>query len=159
MKVISVPTNQTVRLVQPPLGLLPMREAFAKAQEEGLDLVEIQEGIFKVMDFNKFQYEQKKKEKAILQKNRQNETEQHTIKLGQSPRIGEHDLNHKIGKVLEFLQRKNSIVTVEQPFTGRESPSDALRNLQKVLSQIPSAVTVEKPPTINGRVAVMTLRS
>jgi len=49
------------------IGVLPFKEALAKAQEEGLDLIEISPNavppIAKIMDFGKYQYEQNKKQK------------------------------------------------------------------------------------------------
>ncbi len=83
-------------------GILPFAEALAKAQEIGLDLIEISPDanppVAKIMDYGKFCYEQKKKERGV--KNTSFETKSLQVKIG----TGEHDLALKAKKASEFLQ-------------------------------------------------------
>ena len=82
---------------------MSVKEALIKAQEAGLDLVEISPNakppVCKIMDFGKFKYEEKKKAQ-------QSKKKQQTIKvkeLRMRPNIGDHDLENKIKKGKKFL--------------------------------------------------------
>ena len=75
------------------IGVVSVKEALIKAQEAGLDLVEISPNakppVCKIMDFGKFKYEEKKKAQ-------QSKKKQQTIKvkeLRMRPNIGDHDLD------------------------------------------------------------------
>ena len=82
-----------VRVIGPDggnLGVLPTREAIAKALELGLDLIEIspnaQPPVCKITDYGKFKYEQKKKEKEVKSKSHVTETKVTQVKIGTSER-------------------------------------------------------------------------
>jgi translation initiation factor IF-3 len=85
------------------LGVLPTRDAQARADEVGLDLIEIsptaQPPVAKIMDFGKYQYELKKKAKEVKAKSHVTETKGMQVKIG----TGEHDLNLKAKRVAEWL--------------------------------------------------------
>ena len=88
-------------------GVIPFAEAFAKAQEVGLDLIEISPNakppVAKIMDYGKFQYDQKKK----LQKTKGHslETKSLQIKIG----TGEHDLGLKAEQASKFLKEGHRV--------------------------------------------------
>ncbi len=86
------------------LGVIPTTEAIKKAGEAGLDLIEISPAsnppIAKIMDYGKFQYEQKKKTNTSKLKAHKTETKVIQIKIG----TGEHDLNLKAKKISEWLR-------------------------------------------------------
>jgi translation initiation factor IF-3 len=100
------------------LGVLPLREALAKAEEFGLDLIEIspnaQPPITKIMDFGKFQYIESKKQKASRAKSKTTETKTIQIKMGTS----EHDLDMKAKKTSEWLKEGHRI-KIDLFLTGR----------------------------------------
>jgi len=79
----------------------------AKAREKGLDLIEISPNavppVAKIMDFGKFQYEQKKKQQKTRTKT--TETKSLQIKIG----TGEHDLELKARKASEFLKEGHRV--------------------------------------------------
>lgn len=86
------------------LGVISKEEALKRALEEGLDLIEISPNakppVAKIMDYGKFLYELKKKQKAIKAKTKTTETKGVQVKIG----TGEHDLNLKAKRVTEWLQ-------------------------------------------------------
>lgn len=93
------------------------------AQERGLDLIEISDKsnppIAKMMDYGKFQYEQKKKAKEIRAKAHTTETKAIQIKVG----TGEGDLEMKAKKASEWL-REGHRIKVELYLVGRTKFTD-----------------------------------
>ena len=85
------------------LGVIDADEALRKAQEAGLDLIEISPNavppVAKIMDYGKFQYEQKKRESAARAKVKVSETKEVQIKVG----TGENDMRLKAKKAAEWL--------------------------------------------------------
>jgi len=95
-----------VRLLGPEgenFGVLPLSEALSKAEEAGLDLIEISPNalppVAKIMEYGKFQYEQQKKRREIKAKSHVTETKSVQVKIG----TGEHDLGLKARKAAEWL--------------------------------------------------------
>src|SRR5262249_42243154 len=86
------------------LGVLPTRDALAKARELGLDLVEVsptaRPPVCRIMDFGKYKYEQAKKAKQS--KKRQHQVVVKEIKL--RPKIEKHDYEFKKKHAIEFLE-------------------------------------------------------
>ena len=94
-------------------------EALRIADEDDLDLVEISPNakppVCKIIDYGKFRYQQAKKEK-------ENKKAQHQIKVKEvkvKPNIDKHDLETKIKRAREFLEKGNK-VKVTCMFRGRE---------------------------------------
>lgn len=91
------------------LGIMPTPQALQLAEDEGLDLVEINAAgavpIVKIMDYGKFKYEQKKR--ASEAKKNQKTTEMKEVWF--KPFIEENDLNIKMKKVFEFLDDGNKV--------------------------------------------------
>jgi translation initiation factor IF-3 len=95
-----------VRVIGPEgenFGVLALSEALERAQEVGLDLIEISPNavppVAKIMEYGKFQYEQAKKRREIKAKSHTTETKSVQVKIG----TGEHDLNLKARKAAEWL--------------------------------------------------------
>ncbi|MFN3839955.1 MAG: translation initiation factor IF-3 [Cyclobacteriaceae bacterium] len=86
------------------VDVYPVREALKIAQEQGLDLVEISPNadppVCKVVDYSKFKYEQKKKQKEI--KSKAIKVVVKEIRFG--PNTEEHDFNFKLKHASNFLQ-------------------------------------------------------
>lgn len=99
-------------------GVYKLEKALQMAQERGLDLVEISPNaeppVCKIIDYSKFKYEQKKKQKEI--KSKSQKTMLKEIRLG--PNTDEHDLNFKIKHATKFLQ-EGAKVKVYVQFVGR----------------------------------------
>jgi len=105
VRLVSLPANYTD-------GVYPIAEALKIANTLGLDLIEISPNstppVCKIMEFSKFQYEKKKKEKD----NKKNQRISQLKEIGLSPEIGEHDLETKARKGKEFLERGDKIKVV-----------------------------------------------
>ncbi len=100
-------------------SIVPLEQALSIAQEKGLDLVEIapnaQPPVCKVIDYGKFLYEKKKKEKEIKAK-----TAKVIVKdIRFSPHIDEHDFAFKKKHAEEFL-KDGCKVRAYIMFKGRE---------------------------------------
>ncbi len=80
-----------------------MVEALKIAEDQGLDLVEISPKadppVCKVIDYSKFKYEQKKKQKEIKAKTQKTVLKE--IRFG--PNTDEHDFNFKLKHAIKFL--------------------------------------------------------
>ena len=99
-------------------GVLSLQDALKRAEEAGLDLIEISPDakppIAKIMDYGRFQYAQNKKQKAAKAKSRTTEVKSIQVKVG----TGEHDLALKAKKASEWLRDGNR-VQVNLYLTGR----------------------------------------
>ncbi|MFA6338478.1 MAG: translation initiation factor IF-3 [Candidatus Paceibacterota bacterium] len=123
------------------LGLLSLNEALKKAQEVGLDLIEISPDarppVAKIMDYGKFQYEQAKKQKQAKSKAHVVETKSIQVKPGTS----EHDLELKAKQASDWLKEGNR-VTINLFLAGRSKYMD-IRFLTERLERILKLVSVE----------------
>ena len=102
------------------LGVISKREALNIAEEKGLDLVlisnNIKNPVAKIIDYGKYKYQLKKKNK--VNKQNQNTIENKEIRLKLN--IGVHDMQFKAKKVIEFI-KNNSRVKISLKFRGREA--------------------------------------
>lgn len=100
------------------VDVYPIQQAIRLAQEQGLDLVEISPNadppVCKVVDYSKFKYEQKKKQKEIKAKTVKVVLKE--IRFG--PNTEEHDFNFKLKHATGFLQ-EGSKVKATVTFIGR----------------------------------------
>jgi len=144
-----------IRVIAPEgeqLGILDVPSALRKAEELGLDLVEVAPGadppVCKIMDYGKYRYEESKKEHE--RKKKQATVVVKEVKL--RPKTEAHDLEYKTKKLLEFLSEKNK-VKVTVMFRGREitHPDQARRLLDKLLEIVGDQGVVEQPPKFEGR--------
>ena len=101
------------------LGILSSDEALQKAEEFGMDLIEVvpdaNPPVCKIIDYGKFRYDQTKREK-------ENKKAQHQVKVKEikfKPNIDSHDLDFKSKRAREFLEKGNK-VRVTCMFRGRE---------------------------------------
>jgi translation initiation factor IF-3 len=110
--------------------------------------------VCKVIDFGKFMYEKKKKEKEAKKK-------QHTIQVKElrfRPQTDDHDLEFKTRHAREFLEDGDKVKATVQ-FRGRDmlytdQGKDLLKDLAEELSDVSK---VESPPTMEGRRMIMIL--
>ena len=128
-------------------GVLPIREAIAKAQELGLDLIEVspnaQPPVCKITDYGKFKYEQKKKDKEIKSKAHVTETKITQVKIGTS----ERDMQIKAGKAAEWLKEGHR-VKVDLFLWGRYKYMEfefLKERLERFLAVIPEGYKVAEP--------------
>ncbi len=127
-------------------------DALQKAYIMGLDLVEISPQadppVCKIIDYSKFKYEQKKKQKEQKLKSQQNFTKE--IRLG--PNTDEHDLQFKLKHVTKFLQ-EGAKVKISVQFSGRsiifKERGEVL--LLKIVQLLEDIAKVEHMPKLEGR--------
>lgn len=91
------------------IGVISKSEALSQAQAQNLDLIEIspkaKPPVAKIMDYGKFQYDQKKKQKEIKAKAHVTETKNIQIKMG----TGDHDQELKAKRINEWLDEGHRV--------------------------------------------------
>ena len=140
------------------LGIVSAEEANAMADEQGLDLVKISPNavppVCKIMDYSKFCYDQKKREKDA----RKNQKVVEIKEIRMSPSIDTNDLNTKIKAAIKFLADGNR-VKVSVRFRGREMAHTNIG--EKLLMDFAEAcaevASMEKNPKLEGRFMAMFL--
>jgi translation initiation factor IF-3 len=89
--------------------VMPTRQALELARQEGVDLVEIspnaQPPVCRIIDYSKFLYQQKKRQKELKQKQVKQEVKE--IRFG--PQTDEHDYQFKLKHAIEFLEEGNKV--------------------------------------------------
>ena len=122
-------------------GVLPLAEALAKAQELGLDLIEVSPNavppVAKIMDYGKFQYAENKKLKVAKTKVKTTELKNVQVKVG----TGEHDLELKAKKASEWLTEGHRI-KIDLFLPGRSKYMD-LNFLKERMERVLKLITVE----------------
>ena len=133
-------------------GVVSIKDALYKAEEVGLDLVEISPNVdppvCKILDLGKFQYEKQKQKKL-------NKKKQHVVQLKEiriRPNTGDHDLLTKLKKAQKFIGA-GSKLKVTVMFRGREmSRQEAGMDLLKRVTEILEDVAkIEKEANMEGR--------
>jgi len=118
-------TNHMIRVPQVRLvgdnvtvGVYPTAEAIKMAQEQGLDLVEISPNadppVCKIIDYNKFLYEKKRKEKEMKAKSKASEVKE----IRFTPNTDDHDFDFKAKHAEKFLKEGDKVKAYVQ-FKGR----------------------------------------
>lgn len=138
------------------LGIIPAREAQRLADEADMDLVMIAPQatppVCKIMDYNKFLFEQSKREKEA----RKNQKIVEIKEIRMFSNIDTNDFNTKVNQAVKFLRggdklkvsvrfRKRAIV---HPHLGEE----LLVRFKDACAEFGS---LEKPPKMEGRAIVM----
>jgi len=150
-----------VRVIGPEgdqIGVIPIEQALATAAEFGLDLVEVSPNVdppvCKIMDYGRYRYEQTKKKHEAKKK-------QASFKLKEikvRPKTGEHDLQVKIGRIREFIGKRDK-VKVTVMFRGREIALSKMGMdlLEKIAAAALDISTVEQTPKFDNRTLFMVL--
>lgn len=134
------------------LGIISKEEALRIAREKGMDLIEIaaqaNPPVAKILDFQKFRYEENKKEQAA--KKHAKEVELKEIWL--TPRIAEHDLQTRLNRVEEFLKEGNRIM-FRVKFKGREMAHTnfGFELIDRILEILGDKAQIERPAKLEGR--------
>ena len=145
---------QEVRLVGEDgrqLGIVALNEAQAKADDVGLDLVEVaphaQPPVCRIMDYGKFKYEQSKK----AQEARKKQTIIQVKEIKMRPRTDVHDLDVKKRRIRQFIGDGNKVkVTVR--FRGRENahPELGFDLLKRIVEEMSDIAVSENVPVKQG---------
>lgn len=134
------------------VGVYPLQEAIKIAQSLSLDLVEISPNadppVCKVVDYSKFKYEQKKKQKEI--KSNALKVVVKEIRFG--PNTDDHDFEFKLKHAISFLKEGSKVRAYVQ-FQGRmiayKDRGEAM--LLRFAEQLSEVGKVDQLPTMEGR--------
>lgn len=149
-----------VRLVGPDgtqLGIVPVEEARSKAEELGMDLVEVNPNVrpivCKIMDYGRHKYEQQKSQK----KTKQASADLKQIKY--RPNIDDHDFDTKTAKLRKFLEQGHKVrVTLMFRRRDMRRPENGIRVLERVAEELADVGKAERVPTeIISRDLTMTI--
>lgn len=153
---IKFPTVRLIGQDGKPIGIFSNSDAQKMAQNNGLDLVEINANqrppICKIMDFGKFKYETEKKEKELKKKNKVLPIKE----IQFSPNVEENDVNIKIRKIREFLSDGHH-VKISMRFKGRDlSHLDLGREtFNKIIGLIKNVSVIETPTEFTGNMLML----
>ena len=153
--------SRSVRCINPDgeqLGILSIDEAMSKAEELGLDLVELQPNadppVCKILDYGKHKYQAQKRANEARKKQKIIEVKE--IKL--RPNIDQHDYQVKMKAVRKFIDGGDK-VKITLRFRGREMAHVELGTdlLSRVQEDIDDFAKIESMPKMEGRQMTMIL--
>lgn len=157
-KEIRAPKVRVISHTGEQIGVISIHEALEKAQQEGLDLVEISAGsnppVCKIINYGKYRYDQTKREK-------ESKKAQHQVKIKEikiKPNIGIHDLETKLKHAREFIAEGNK-VKITCVFRGREMAHPELgeKLVRKLCEDMEDIATPEAPSKLFGRMLTIVL--
>ncbi len=154
-------TAESVRLIGSDgeqVGIVPLEDALARAEEAGLDLVEMVPGddasVCRIMDYGKHKFDLSKKQQAARKKQKQIQLKEVKFRPG----TDEGDYKIKVRNLRRFLEDGDrGKVTLR--FRGREMAHQelGLKLLNRVEEDVEDIATVEQRPRMEGRTMVMML--
>lgn len=140
------------------VGVVSRDQALQLAQERGLDLVEVAPNadppVCRIMDFGKFIYQKKKRERIARTSQKQVEVKEIRLR----PKTDDHHLGFKIRDARRWLEDGNK-VRARIRFRGREIqyPDIARRMLDKIWDGLQDIAIQEKSPSMEGNTMIMIL--
>ena len=134
------------------VDVYPTSAAIKMAQDQGLDLVEISPSadppVCKIVDYSKFKYEHKKKQKEI--KSNAQKTVLKEIRFG--PNTDDHDFNFKVKHAINFLKEgakvKSYVHFVGRSIVYKERGEILLLRFAQALEEVGK---VEQMPKLEGK--------
>jgi len=140
----------------PEQGIIPLQDAIRLARNDEMDLILISPNavppVCKIMDYQKFLYEQVQKEKA-----KPKVLEMKEIKVG--PNTSENDLEYRIKHMIEFLDKGHK-VKISMQFRGREmayvTKGEAI--ILKLMVAVENHGIAEALPKLEGKRMFATIR-
>ena len=141
-----------------PLGIMSLTEAFAKAEEADIDLVEIAPNavppVCRLLDYGKFKYAESKKQHEVKLKQKQVVVKE--IKF--RPGTDDGDYAIKVRNIIRFIEDGDK-AKITLRFRGREITHQefGLALLRRVEADTKEVAVVEQFPKMEGRQMVMVL--
>lgn len=138
------------------LGIVAFDEAIRRAEEAGLDLVEVapdaKPPVCKIYDYKKVLYEKKKKLKESKKKAAQSQLKEVKVRVVIDP----HDLGVKVNHAREFLE-KGDKVKFTIIFRGREITKPELGDkvVESVKKQLVDIGEIEQPAVRMGKQIIL----
>ena len=133
------------------LGIMPTQEAMSRAEELGLQLVEVNPKtvppVCKIMDYGKFKYETAKRDREA--KKHQKTTELKEVKF--RPKTHDHDFEFKTRHIRRFIEEGDKVKLVVQ-FRGREitHPETGRAILEKVIRELADVTQILQMAQMEG---------
>ncbi|MFO0662340.1 MAG: translation initiation factor IF-3 [Polyangiaceae bacterium] len=149
---IRVPEVRVIAANGDMLGVMPTHEAMRLAQDQNLDLVEVnpkaEPPVCKILDFGKYKYEEKKK--TAEAKRKQTVVEVKEIKM--RPKTDDHDINFKIKAARRFIEAGHKVKFTVR-FRGREitHPEKAQEQLNIAVAALEDIANLETRPMMEAR--------
>lgn len=149
---IRAPKVRLISQTGEQIGVVALYEALARAEDAGLDLVEISAGsnppVCKIINYGKYRYDQTKREK-------ESKKSQHQIKVKEvkiKPNIDIHDLETKLRHARDFIE-KGYKVKITCTFRGREMvhPEIGEKLVRKICDDLEDIAMQESPMKMFGR--------
>ena len=140
------------------LGILTLMDAIVRAEQVGLDLVEISPSadppVCKIIDFGKYRYQQTKKEK-------ESKKSQHQVKVKEvkvKPNTDDNDLQTKLRHAREFITKGNK-VKITCVFRGREMAHTEFgeKVVKKLIEQLADIAAPESGAKMFGKSMIVVL--
>jgi translation initiation factor IF-3 len=138
------------------IGVVNIDEALECARQADLDLVEIAPDsdppVCRIMDFGKYLYEQKKKEKHNIKK-------QHTVTIKEirlRPKTDPHDRETKLNHARKFFE-KGHRVQFTIMFRGREilHIEQGREIMDKIIATLEDVAKIDRPALVEGKKMTM----
>jgi len=155
---ITAPQIRLVGVDGEALGIVTLADAFAKAEEADIDLVEIAPQaappVCRLMDYGKFKYAESKKQHEARLKQKQVQVKEVKFRPG----TDDGDYNVKLRNLVRFLQEGDK-AKITLRFRGREITHQelGLALLKRVEADLQEHAVVEQFPKMEGRQMVMVL--
>ncbi|XKH02594.1 translation initiation factor IF-3 [Marinobacter nauticus] len=137
------------------VGIVPIAEALAKAEEASLDLVQVTDSdpvVCKIMDYGKKIFEEKKAKAAAKKKQKQTQVKEVKFRPGTE----EGDYQVKLRNLVRFLENGDrGKVTIR--FRGREMAHQeiGMKLMNRVEEDVAELAQVEQRPKMEGRQMTM----
>jgi translation initiation factor IF-3 len=142
------------------LGIMTRQEALLRAEEAGVDLVEISPSadppVAKIVDWGKYQYQKMKEQQKNRRSSKQTELKQMRFGL----KIGSGDLEIKLRKVRSFLAEGHK-VRIQIFYRGREMAHRELgyEMINRITTLLENDAVMEQQPQMAGRTLSVVIRS
>lgn len=142
------------------LGIMSRAEALQRANDAGVDLVEISPNadppVAKIIDWGKYQYQKMKEQQRNRKSSKQSELKQMRFGL----KIGSGDLEIKLRKIRSFLSEGHK-VRIQVFYRGREMAHKELGYIMinRIIAQLEDDAVMEQQPQMAGRNLSVVIRS
>lgn len=157
---INAPKIRVIGADGQQVGIISINDALRKAEEAGLDLVEISPNavppVCRIMDFGKYQYEESKRKHAAKRKQKQIQVKE--VKFRPGTDVG--DYQTKLRNLIRFLEEGDK-VKLTLRFRGRELAHQELgmEMLKRLENDLKDYGVVEQYPRLEGKQMVMVLNA
>lgn len=133
-------------------GVMPTRDALKMAQDQGLDLVEINPKaippVCKIIDYGKYKYDEKKKQNEAKKNQKIQELKEITLR----PNTDQNDLNVKLESAKQFIIDGNKVKFTIR-FRGREitHPEIGRQKLDWFVQELTGLIIPQPPMSLEGK--------